>query len=348
MSSIEEFPASFDTTTKAISAIVCAIVVLMPIPIGIQQPALAPIVGGIGLFGLILAYAYSARGYRVAERSITVRRLIGDVRIPLEDVRAVRIADADDFRGCIRLAGSGGLFGYYGRFRTSKLGRCSWYLTSRRNRVVVVTGAKTAVFSPDEAERFVAAIRASAPVPADSVGWMQPTASGGSGRALAAWIGVPVGVLALGAVGAALLYSPGLPDYTLTEDSLAIHDLFYPVAVNKASVNLDRVRVVDFSVDTGWRPNLRTNGFANSHYQSGWFRVVNGQRVRMYSAGGMRLVLLPPKGEGTPVLLDVRNPEGFVEELQRQWGAGSAGEIQRQLGKRPAIADPLDSTVTAH
>ena len=42
--------------------------------------------------------------------------------VPLLDIREVRPATKDDFGGCIRLFGNGGLFGYYGLFRTSKLG----------------------------------------------------------------------------------------------------------------------------------------------------------------------------------------------------------------------------------
>jgi hypothetical protein len=317
--SSDEFSASYDGTTKIVSAVVCILVVL--IPIAIRQAPIGPLVGGLGVFVLILAYAYSPRGYRVAERAVTVRRLIGDVRIPLEDVRAARIADADDFRGCIRLWASGGLFGYYGLFRTSKLGKSSWYLTSRRNRVVVITGAGTAVFSPDEAERFVAAIRVSAPVsgsPADEM-LKTPQADGGS-RPLGAWIGALLAVLGIALAAAAVLYSPGPPSYTLTPDALTIHDRFYPVTVNKSAVDVERIRVVDFTVDRDWRPNARTNGFANAHYQSGWFRVANGQRVRMYRAGAERLVLLPPKGDGAPVLLEARDAGKLVEELRREWG----------------------------
>jgi hypothetical protein len=47
--------------------------------------------------------------------------------------------------------------------------------------------------------------------------------------------------------------------------------------------------------------------------------VANGEKVRMYRAGGARLVLLPPKGSGVPVLLEVKDPESFVEELRRLW-----------------------------
>jgi hypothetical protein len=88
-------------------------------------------------------------------------------------------------------------------------------------------------------------------------------------------------------------------------------------------VDVERIRIVDFGVDADWRPTARTSGFANSHYQSGWFRVANGRKVRMYRAGGQRLVLLPPKGDGAALLLEVKEPEEFVGEVRREWANGS-------------------------
>jgi hypothetical protein len=40
----------------------------------------------------------------------------------------------------------------------------------------------------------------------------------------------------------------------------------------------------------------------------------------MYRAGGTRLVLLPPKGDGAALLLETREPEKFVVELRHRWG----------------------------
>ena len=99
-----------------------------------------------------LSYAYSPRRYLLSERFVTVHRLIGKVSIPLDEIREIRKAGEDDFRGCLRLWGSGGLFGYYGLFRTSKLGKSTWYLTSRDNEVLVVTDAKRLLLSPDDAD----------------------------------------------------------------------------------------------------------------------------------------------------------------------------------------------------
>ena len=109
----------------------------------------------------------------------------------------------------------------------------------------------------------------------------------------------------------------------MTLGSLTIHDRFYPVTLNRTGVDVEHIRVVDFGVDTEWLPTRRTNGFANAHYRSGWFRVASGKTIRMYRADGTRLVLLPPKGNGAAVLLETGEAEKFVAEVRRKWGKPS-------------------------
>ena len=155
----QSFSASYDRTTKIITAVVCVILVVIPFITKIFA------LSALGWLLIAVCYAYSPLGYAVLERSIVVKRLIGRVRIPLDGVREIRAATSDDFRGCLRLWGSGGMFGYYGLFRTSKLGKCTWYVTSRARAVVLITETKTTLFSPDDVDGFLAAVRAEVPVP---------------------------------------------------------------------------------------------------------------------------------------------------------------------------------------
>jgi hypothetical protein len=161
------FTASYDRTTKIISAVVC--LGLLAVVIGVQNFAAAC----LSLLVLAVCLAYSPRGYVLDGRSILVRRLVGTARIPLDEVREARRATPGDFRGSIRLWGSGGLFGYYGLFSTASLGKSTWYVTNRSNAVVLTTAAKTVLLSPDDPDGFLASIRSVAP----QTGNASPTAA---------------------------------------------------------------------------------------------------------------------------------------------------------------------------
>lgn len=302
------FTASYDLTAKVIS--VLAITALAAVAIATHSAVAATISALI----LLVTYAYSPRGYVVAEHSVNVERLVGNVKVPLESVRETRAATSEDFRGTFRLWGNGGLFGYYGWFQTSTLGRSLWYVTNRRNAVIVATDARTTLFSPDDVEGFLAAIRAYAPA-----GLPGALPARHAGRSPGLWIGAASGVVTIAALALAFLYSPGPPAYTLTPESLSIHDRFYPVTLQAEAVDVEAIRVIDVAHDPKWRPTARTNGFANRNYRAGWFRVAGGQTVRMYRAHGTRLVLLPPKKDGAPVLCEFAEPERFIREVRQVW-----------------------------
>jgi len=267
-----------------------------------------------------LAYAFSPRGYVVSEGSIGVQRLIGTVRVPLQGIRELRRTGAKDFEGCIRLWGSGGLFGYYGLFRTTALGKCTWYVTNRTNAVAAIGEVKTALFSPDDVDGFLSTIRSAAHIPEASTAPSPFSAlpADRPWRRTGALVAFGL-LLLLAPLSIVFLYAPGPPGYTLTRDTLAIHDRFYPVTLNRESTDSSAVRIVDLADEPDWRPVRRTNGFANSHYQAGWFRLANGKTVRMYRAGGSRLVLLPPQGDGAAVLYELREPDAFLQEIRQEW-----------------------------
>jgi hypothetical protein len=306
------FSASYDSTTRAISAAVCLLLMVVAWVVHMVFIAL--------LFPLLigLAYAYSPRGYAISGGAIVVQRLIGNIRVPLAEIREMRAGTREDFTGCLRLWGNGGQFGYYGVYQTTKLGKCYWYVTNRSKTVIVATQTRILVLSPDDLAGFIGA----AGVPSTGVtSGDAPQFQLGSawGNVTGKLVAIGIAGLALALISATLLYSPGPPGYTLTADRLTIHDRFYPVTLQADAIDAGHVRIVDLARESAWRPTLRTNGFANLHYQSGWFRATNGKTVRLYRAGGDRLVLIPPKGGGAPVLYQAKDPERFAEELQRQW-----------------------------
>ena len=312
------FSVTYDSTTKLMSGVV--LLLFASISLVTQSVLLACIATAL----MLLSYAYSPRGYTVGPGFAAIQRRVGTVSIPLVETREIRTASANDLQGCVRLWGNGGLFGYYGLFRTSKLGKCTWYVTDRKKLVVLITRTKTFLLSPDDVNGFVSAIReaaSEAPVAPDRVSGSTQAHGGRSSTGVLAGVGIAVAMLAV--VAFALLYAPGPPRLTLLRDTLTIHDRFYPVTLNARDVDLTKARIVNIAADPDWRPTARTNGFANAHYHSGWFRVSSGRSVRMYWEHAKQLVLLPAKNGGAPVLIEVNDPEQFLSELRREWGGSS-------------------------
>lgn len=304
-----QFRASYDTTTKVISAAVFILFLM------IAADTRSLITEGIFALLFLAAYAWSPVGYEIADGNVVIRRLIGNVRIPVSGIREVKIATSDDLSGSLRLFGSGGLFGYYGLFRSSTLGSSNWYVTDRGRAVVLAGDSGTAIVSPDDRAGFIAALGNRAPKSGPD--WSTVVAHRGSGHG---WAGAASLIVVAVILGAFFLYAPGPPGYTLTKTALQIHDRFYPVTLDAANVNVGNVRVIDFDKDTDWKPVMRAGGIGTEHYHAGWFRVSSGQKVRMYRADSKRVVLLPPKGNGTPVLLETKDPEKFVAEVRQEWG----------------------------
>ena len=137
----------------------------------------------------------------------------------------------------------------------------TWYVTNRDNAVVLIAGAKTWVISPDDVEGLLLAIRSATPVLIPATSPITPglRQSATAGVFAAKWLGIAIGIIAVSIVAFGLLYAPGPPDYTLTSQTLTIHDHFYPVTVNAATVDVEHIRVVDFDVDTEWRAYRATS-----------------------------------------------------------------------------------------
>ena len=133
-----------------------------------------------------------------------------------------------------------------------------------------------------------------------------------------AWTGLALAALTVSLIGSLSLYKPGPVKYQLGNGRLAIEDRFYPITLGAENVDAANARVVDILTDPVWRVSLRVNGIATKNYRAGWFRA-SGQNVLMYSTGSSRLVLIPARGKATTVLMEVQDPEEFLERLRREF-----------------------------
>ncbi len=104
------------------------------------------------------AWVYRPTGYGLADSALLVRRPAGDVVLPFGAITEAR-DDPHPFEGAIRIAGNGGLFGFWGRFRSSRLGAFTAYATRRDRGVVLDVAGGRVVLTPDEPDRLLADVR---------------------------------------------------------------------------------------------------------------------------------------------------------------------------------------------
>jgi hypothetical protein len=308
------FAASYDGAAKGITIVVAVIL----LSAGIVTGSIG--IGAASAAILFLAWAWSPTSYSIEGGFLVVHRFFGNVQIPIASIREVAIATPVDLSDTTRVFGSGGAFGYYGKFRTAKLGATTWYMTNQANAVIVTSDFGRMLFSPDDVDGFLAWLSPPGQRPPSG---FTPSPIETKERNYGAMVAIGIIVLTTALALGAMFYSPGLPSYTLTNDKLTIQDKFYPVTLNASAIDMKSARVIDFNTDPDWKPVTRSNGFGNAHYHSGFFKLSDGREVRMYRADSTRLILLPPKTEGDPVLFETKEPQKFLSEIQQKWGNGS-------------------------
>ena len=108
---------------------------------------------------LVGSWGLAPSGYTVDGQTLTVKRPLGDEVIQRAEITGARMFEEADSEGMSRTGGNGGLFGYYGKFKSDKLGEHRWYVTDTARRVVVETREGAVVVSPEDPEKFIAAVK---------------------------------------------------------------------------------------------------------------------------------------------------------------------------------------------
>lgn len=102
---------------------------------------------------LVVTYGYRISGYRLSSRALVICRPFRNVTIPLKNISKVRVLKKGDTGWMIRTFGVGGLFGYFGKFYSNKLGRLTLYATRTDRKVLVcLHDGHQLIISPDNLE----------------------------------------------------------------------------------------------------------------------------------------------------------------------------------------------------
>ena len=109
----------------------------------------------LGVF--VIGAAMAPRGYAIRDGILRIERRVAAIEIPLASIRAVERLPEASLAGSVRTLGSGGFFGYYGRFRNGTLGDYRMYAT-RCGGYVLVRADRPYVLTPDSPDRFIDAL----------------------------------------------------------------------------------------------------------------------------------------------------------------------------------------------
>jgi hypothetical protein len=120
---------------------------------------------------------------------------------------------------------------------------------------------------------------------------------------------VAVGVVATSAVGSRTAR------FELSPAGLRVRGDLYGRLIPAEQLRRVGARAVDLTADGTLRPVARTMGTGLPSYQSGWFRLADGERALVYLTDPRRAVYVPTSA-GCALLLSVEDPAAFVAAVR--------------------------------
>lgn len=112
----------------------------------------ALLIESIFLGTFLFCYLYAPQAYIVESDKLSIIRPIGNIDLALNNFSSVRLVDKSEIRTLVRTFGVGGLFGYFGFYYSSSMGKLSLYTTQRKNLVLIEQKeGRKVILSPDDA-----------------------------------------------------------------------------------------------------------------------------------------------------------------------------------------------------
>ncbi len=338
------YAAPWDWTIRITTAVVTGLLVLLGGGVSIAGwlaggSEFAAIGAFIALaFGtaLLLVRALAPTGFAIGAGQVRIERRLRPLAIPLARIRAAGPVPDRSLARALRLGGSGGLFGWYGRHWTRALGEFRIYATRMRGLVQLDTPEGRWVLSPEPPDRFLAELLASAPgavlAPPEGPHERHPLPRGTVIRFAALVALAPV--VAAAVVVASSAWAPvgaRVEGGAVQIERRWVAPLEIPLSTVRGVEVPTRERIGQVRKVTGYR------GWGGVQY--GRFRGSVLGEFRLYAWHRGRWVLLDT--DDGPVILTPDDPERFVAQVRAGMGRGAVtprGRPRRR--RRPRGAPP--------
>jgi hypothetical protein len=131
------------------------------------------------------------------------------------------------------------------------------------------------------------------------------------------WVLLPVALVLLLVVSVLALSVWGSRGarFELSAGGLQLRGDLYGRFIPAASLRTDVARRVDLDAQPDLRPRWRTMGTGLPGYQSGWFRLANGESALLYLTDRRKAVHVPTT-LGYSLLISPDDPDAFVSVLR--------------------------------
>jgi hypothetical protein len=160
---MKEFTASHDSTAMLVTISVALVLVLLcflffknksvraKLPFVVRLLLIMVMILGVGW-----AFMCHPSGYAFTSNKLLIKRPKGDIQIYVKDILDCHRLTSADMQNTSKVAGIGGLFGYFGDYHNAAIGDMVMYATNRNNLVLFHTAKGEAiVISPDKPDDFV-------------------------------------------------------------------------------------------------------------------------------------------------------------------------------------------------
>ncbi len=102
------------------------------------------------LVASICAYGFSVSRYEVDNDSLKILGPFYKKEFKKGEISSIEVLQNEQLKGAVRTLGSGGLFGYWGKFRSPLLGNFVLYGTQDKNHILItLKNGKKIVITPD-------------------------------------------------------------------------------------------------------------------------------------------------------------------------------------------------------
>lgn len=131
------------------------------------------------------------------------------------------------------------------------------------------------------------------------------------------WFFIPITALLVGVIVMLALSLRGAhaSRFEVSADSLRLRGDLYGRTIPRSALQLDLARRVDFALEPGLLPKWKRVGTGLPGYQSGWFRLRNGEKALLYLTDRSKAVYIPTSS-GYSLLLSPVDPDGLLRALR--------------------------------